>query len=120
MTKDEIVRYALSGYIPDVQMTCPERALFFTLKEIYSNYRRGLLSKEKGEALKLEALRQFNLDKGVYDSAMKILRQNAEMWKAIELTGSAYRTDRTLEKADQFVEAVFNCGMLQKEGGALC
>ena len=89
-------------------MTCPERALFLSLKDIYFRFRQGMITKEQGEAQKNKAMRQFDLDTGAFTSAMKILRDNAELWKRIELAGNAYRLERTLENADAFIEAVYN------------
>ena len=99
-------------------MTCPERALFYTLKEIYSNYRQGAISKAKGEDLKNKAMRQFEIDNSAVMSAMKILRKDAELWKSIELAGNHYRLDRTLENADAFIEAVYSVKMKFTEGDA--
>ena len=116
MTKDEIIKYAATGQMPDQEMTCPERALFYTLKEIYTRFRNGLITKEQGEVQKNHALRQFELDNSAVSSAMKILRHNSELWKAIEQAGNHYALDRTLENADAFVEAVYNVKLKQKEG----
>lgn len=95
-------------------MTCPERALFYALKEIYSDYRQGAISKSKGEDLKNKAMRQFEIDNGAFMSAMKILRENALLWKSIEKTSSQYRLERTLENADAFLEAVYNVPIKSK------
>lgn len=113
MKKEDIIEYAARCIVPDQEMTCPERALFYTLKDIYEDFRKGVLSKERGETLKNRALRQFDLDKGAFDSAFRILRDNAELWKSIELEGNHYRLERTLENADAFVEAVYKVRMKQ-------
>ena len=113
MQKDKIVEYAARGIVPDQEMTCPERALFYTLKDVYNDFRKGVLSKDRGETLKNRALRQFDLDQGAFDSALRILRDNAELWKRIETEGNHYRLDRTLENADMFVEAVYGVRMKQ-------
>lgn len=102
-------------------MTCPERALFLSLKDIYSRFRQGLISKEQGEAQKNKAMRQFDLDKGAFDSAMRILRENAELWKRAELAANTYRLERNLDNADAFIDAVYNVKIKpaeieQKEG----
>lgn len=97
-------------------MTCPERALFYALKEIYSDYRQGAISKSKGVDLKNRAMRQFDLDKGAFDSAMRILRENADLWKRAEMAANTYRLERTLDNADAFIEAVYNVKIKPKEG----
>ena len=102
-------------------MTCPERALFYTLKEIYSDYRQGTISKAKGEDLKNKAMRQFEIDNGAVMSAMRILREHAQFWKSVEMSASRYRLERTLENADAFLEAVYKvpikAEILEKEEG---
>ena len=115
MTKEEIIKYAAGGQMPNREMTCPERALFYALKDIYTRFRQGIITKEQGESQKNLALRQFALDNSAILSAMKILRQNAEMWKEIELAGNHYHMDRTLENADAFIEAVYRT-KLKHEG----
>ena len=106
--------------MPNEPMTCPERALFFALKEIYSEYRQGIVGREEGETLKNRAMRQFDLDNQAVSSAMKILKSHAEFWKSIETAASRYRLERTLENADAFLEAVYKVPIkaeyLEKEG----
>ena len=117
MQKNKIIEYAARGIVPEQEMTCPERALFFTLKDIYESFKKGVLSKDRGETLKNQALRQYDIDKGAFDSALKILRDNASLWKQIEMAANHYRLDRTLENADIFIEAVYGVKLKQKEGG---
>jgi len=102
-------------------MTCPERALYYALRDIYSQYRKGIITKSKGEELKLKAMRQFDLDNQAISSAIKILHKHAEFWKSIEKASSRYRLERTLENADAFLEAVYKVPIkaqdLEREGG---
>lgn len=116
MQKDKIIEMAARGIVPEEEMTCPERALFYTMKDIYEQFRLGKLSKETGESLKNKTLRQFEIDKGAIESAMRILRENSELWKRVEIAANAYRLERTLEHADAFIEAVYNVRIKPKEG----
>ena len=119
MDKDNIIRLAAGGYLPkDIPMTCPERALFYTLKDIYEQYRKGLISKSNGEFMKNKAIKQFEEDSEALKFAMRILRQNAQLWQTIETAGSAYRKNRTLENADVFISTVYGVRMAQKEENA--
>lgn len=106
--------------MPDDAMTCPERALYYALRDIYSDYKRGIITKAKGEELKLKAMRQFEFDNQSISSAIKILKSHAEFWKSIEMASSRYRLERTLENADAFLEAVYKVPIkaeyLEKEG----
>ena len=116
MTKENIIKLAAGGILPrEVEMTCPERALFYTLKDIYDQYRKGIISKSNGESMKNKAMRQFDLDDAALKSALIILRQNAQLWQTIETAGSAYRQNRTLENADVFISTVYGVRMAQKE-----
>jgi len=116
MQKDKIIEMAARGIVPEEEMTCPERALFYTMKDIYEQFRLGKLSKETGESLKNKTLRQFEIDKGAIESAMRILRENSELWKRVEIAANNYRLERTLEHADAFIEAVYNVRIKPKEG----
>ena len=118
MTKEEIIKFAAVGQLPAQEMTCPERALFYSLKDIYSRFKQGLLNKSQGESLKNHAMRQYELDQSALLSSMKVLRQNAELWKAIEMAGNEYRLNRTLDLADTFIETVYGVRIKQKEENA--
>ena len=118
MKKEDIIKFAAIGQLPAEAMTCPERALYYTLKDVYSRLRQGSLDKSQGENLKNHALKQYELDLSALESSLKILRQNAELWKAIETAGNAYRLNRTLDLADIFIETVYGVRIKQKEENA--
>lgn len=106
--------------MPVEAMTCPERALWYALRDIYSSYKRGVITKVKGEELKRKAMRQFNLDNQATSNAIKILKEHANFWKSIEQAASQYRLERNLDNADAFLEAVYKVPIkaeyLEKEG----
>ena len=106
--------------MPVEAMTCPERALWYALRDIYSSYKRGVITKAKGEELKNKAMRQFAIDNQAISSAMKILKEHANFWKSVEQSASRYRLERTLENADAFLEAVYKVPIkaqdLEREG----
>lgn len=114
MTKDEISRYAFMNDMPDKPMTCPERCLWYALRDVYRKFSNGDITKEKGDAEKARALRQFDQDSNSMRLAERIIKRDAAMWMEIELAGSMYRLDRTLENADAFVAAVY--GVKAKNG----
>ena len=115
MTKDEISKYAYMGEMPDEEMSCPERCLWYALRDVYRRFQSGDIKKDQSIQEKSKAIRQFELDSGELDSARKILSRNAAMWAEIELASSMYTMDRTLENADAFVSAVYGVKM-KKEG----
>lgn len=107
MNADEISRYAASGKMPDDLVSVEDRCLFYELKDIYSQYNSGKISKKIGEERKIAAVRQY--DKDCFDamSRRKLSAHYSSLWKEIESAGSLYMTDPTIEHADAFVEAVY-------------
>ena len=105
MTKEEIISCAKAGNMPTGKIDYPELLLFYMLRDIYAGYRRGIISAEKGEVLKNDAVKQFELNMQQLQFAREVLRSNAKMWQRTEEARSNYRLDRTLENADALVEA---------------
>lgn len=107
MTKEEINKLAfVGGSIPD-GLNCAERCLYLTLKELYRQFKAGDISKDSGEKQKNEAMRRYAQDVEALAFADKIIRNHANMWKAIEYTASVYRREKTIAAADAFIEAVY-------------
>lgn len=88
-------------------MTCPERCLWYALRDVYRRFQNGEITQDKGDAEKRRAVRQYELDAGVLHSANRIIERNANMWTEIELAAMAYGRDRTVENADAFFRAVY-------------
>ena len=118
MTKEDISKYAYLNEMPDKEMTCPERCLWYALRDVYRRFQSGDIKKEQSIQEKNRALKQFELDSGVLNSAKKIVAHNASMWAEIELAGSLYSMDRTLENADAFLNAVYGVRM-KREGSTM-
>ena len=118
MTIDAINKFAFVGEMPEAVMTCPERCLYYSLRDTYRLFKAGKITKEQGEAAKNKCVRQYKLDSGELDAARKVVKANSEMWKRIEYANMAYNKDRTLENADAFIEAVYNIELkpIQKDG----
>ena len=115
MTKEEISKYAFMNEMPETEMSCPERCLWYALRDVYSRFQSGDIKKEQSIQEKNKAVKQFEQDNGVLSSAKKIIAHNASMWAEIELANSMYAMDRTLENADAFVSAVYGV-KLKREG----
>ena len=105
MTKEEIILCAKTGLLKEGNYAYPELLLYYMLRDIYAGYRKGIISAEKGEALKNEAMKQFEMNTQELMSVRRILKQNSEMWQTTEQARSNYRLNRTLENADALVEA---------------
>lgn len=106
MSEEEISRYASDGRVPE-GITYIERCLYYELREIYAAHRDGKITRAQGEQRKREAIGRFRKEGDKIKWASKYLQLNAEMWKEIELAGSKYRNDPSIENADEFVEAVY-------------
>lgn len=116
ITELEIInKYAYADQMPADQMTCPERCLWYALRDVYRRFRSGDITREQGEMEKHRAIRQYELDVGELDSAKKIIMHNADMWSEIELAASMYSMDRTLQNADAFVSAVYGVKSKRRE-----
>lgn len=107
MTKDDISKLAFVNDLPSVEMTCPERCLWYALRDVYRRFAAGDLTKAQGDEEKRQAVKQFTSDSKKLELADKIIKRNAEMWAEIELAASMFAIDRTLENADAFIRAVY-------------
>ena len=107
MTGEEISKYAASGKLPEIEMNCAERALYWELKDSYGRYRAGEITRSEGENQKKEALKRFKADNDVLMYAKKIVGYHSRMWKEIECAADEYRKNPSIESADQFVRAVY-------------
>ena len=81
--------------------------MWYAFRELYRNFREGKLKESDGVKAKAAILSRYNTQHAEYETMQNIVRHQAEMWKQIELAGNRYGTDRTLENADAFVEAVY-------------
>lgn len=110
MTVEEISKLASRDTTPSDEMPCPERCLFYELRDIYKLHREGQIARTDAEKRKQKALRRFEQERNEFTKGKEILRLHAEMWRKIEATANAYRKEPTIEHADAFLEAVYGCG----------
>ena len=115
MTKEDINKLAFIESMPDIDMTCPERCLWYALRDVYRQYRSGEITVAQGDAAKHKAIRQYEIDAGILAEAHRIIRHHAAMWMEIELAASAYSMNRTLQNADAFISAVYGVQMKSVE-----
>lgn len=114
MTVDEISQYASKGFLPNDDVSAPDRCLFYNLLHIYNKYKSGELSKIQGEEQKQKALRRHEKDLLEYKGVRDVYVRQSKLWKEIERSGSEYRLNPSIENADKFLAAVYGCG--RKEG----
>lgn len=109
MTVDDIVREAAYGNKPSDGMSCPDRALFYELRDIYRDFRSGRITRDEGERRKKDALYRHTKDTQELDRAKVIVQNHADMWRRIEWAAKVFHDLPNLESAKAFVEAVYNC-----------
>ena len=86
----------------------PEIVLWYAFRELYRDYRDGKTRKAEAEKVKTEIIKRYQVQKTEYDTMKNIVRHQADMWNRIEIAGSRYGTERTIENADAFFEAVYD------------
>ena len=100
--------------LPNADCPMPERVLWWALRDMYSRFRAGQISKEQGETEKQAALQTYQRDKARYDMYVSLTQHQAEMWRDIENKAEAYaKCANRSEEADAFFEAVY--GVRPKE-----
>ena len=93
---------------PAEDWKAPEIVLWYAFRELYQNFRDGKTRKAEAEKVKAEIIKRYQVQKTEYDTMKNIVRRQAEMWNRIEIAGSRYGTERTIENADAFFEAVYD------------
>lgn len=103
---------------PAESWKAPEIVLWYAFRELYQNFRDGKTRKAEAEKVKAEIIKRYHVQKTEYETMQNIVRRQAEMWKKIEIAGSRYGTERTIENADAFFEAVYDVKLKEiKTGG---
>ena len=110
MTTEEIIQHAAKDQFPQEMMNCAERCLFYTLREIYRDFRSRTIGIEEGEKRKKAALHQFKNDAEDLSRGKALMLEHGIFWQRIETAGSRYRNNPTIETADAFIEAVYGVG----------
>ena len=93
---------------PAESWKAPEIVLWYAFRELYRDYREGKIKEDKAKSIKSEIVKRYHVQKTEYETMQNIVRRQAEMWNRIEIAGSRYGTERTIENADAFFEAVYD------------
>lgn len=93
---------------PAESWKAPEIVLWYAFRELYRDYRAGKTTEDKAKNIKSEIVKRYHVQKTEYETMQNIVRRQAEMWNRIEIAGSRYGTERTIENADAFFEAVYD------------
>ena len=93
---------------PAESWKAPEIVLWYAFRELYRDYREGKIKEDKAKIIKSEIVKRYHVQKTEYETMQNIVRRQADMWNRIEIAGSRYGTERTIENADAFFEAVYD------------
>ena len=93
MTVEEIAT-AASDYscVPDDSIDIADRVLWWTLRGVYEDYRRGVLRLGAAQEMKNNALAQYRLDAGQMSMLRGLTKAQAERWKEVEVAARNYAT----------------------------
>lgn len=103
MSPEQIEDLAFRGEAMPEGLDIARQMLFQSFRRLYQYARLVHMPPEQGRMEKLALLR-------TYDAAaaqVRRMEKTSAMWKDIEAAANRYGTERTLENADAFVEAVY-------------
>ena len=117
MTIDEVA-VAANQYqnIPDGSVNLADRVAWWSLRSIYEDNRRGVISKEAGVEMKRNIISQHIKDTNELAMLTKVEKYQAEQWRRIEQAAETYAksaTGRTPE-GDALFTALY--GPVLKDG----
>ena len=88
-------------------MTYISWLLWYMLRDIYTEFAAGTLTKEQGAERKRQAMDIYNRECEYMCRTMMLCDRIQKLWKDLEATSSAYRKDRTLDNADEVMRVVY-------------
>lgn len=91
-----------------------EQSAFQALRHLYAMYHRKAISREAAAREKKQIRFQYDRAKADFESNRKNMLANAKIWKEIEGAANRFGTERTMENAEAFVQAVYGCGIKKK------
>ena len=115
MTLQDLKLAAYNGITPPEPLSCPERAFFLQAKEIYAQYHdKRITQAESAEAMR-QAIQDYKRDVTERQNGIDALYRIADLYKQIELPATVHRKERTLESADELLEAIYGATMRKEE-----
>lgn len=110
MSPEQIEDLAFRGEsLPD-GLDMAEQILFLALRWLYQYARLIHMDRERGRREKQAILKEFETRK----RQIYWMEKTNRMWTAIELTGSAFGRERTVEAAEDFFRAVYGAGLKER------
>lgn len=90
------------------QWTIADRLLWYEYRELYQQFRGGLIDQKQAEAEKNRIMQRYDTALAVQEMSDRVFQAQSDLWKRIEPTADRYRLNRTVENADAFIEAVYS------------
>lgn len=114
MTVDQIAKLAAQNIVPTEPLSLSETLLWYRLRDLYSKFSQGSISKGNAAAEKQKIVKQYNRDSEAQGFYETYVAKSAKMWRSIEAAATEYRQNKTIENADKFVEAVYGVKMKEE------
>ena len=114
MTIEEISRLAAQNNIPAQDLSVEDWLLWYRLRDLYKTFSAGSIAKEKAAEEKQRIVKQYNQDRQNAQSVTRFMEYHERLWRSIEQAATVYRSDKTIENADKFVETVYGVGMKEE------
>lgn len=112
MNPEAIEDLAYQGQEMPQGLNAAQQMLFQSFRRLYAYAKLIHMPQEQGKREKLALLREYEKR----SAQVAHMEKTWAMWKQIEAAANRYGTERTLENADAFVEAVYGVG--RKKGEA--
>ena len=111
MDKEKIAVMAAKDSLPSEKLSLAESLLWYRLRDLYSKFSQGSISKENAATEKQKIVKQYNRDNETQGFYETYVAKSAQMWRRIEGAATEYRQNKTIQNADKFVEAVYGVKM---------
>lgn len=107
MSLEQIEDLAFRGAAMPEGLDMAQQMLFQSFRRLYQYAKLVQMPPEQGKMEKLTILREY--DKRA--AQVRWMEKTSAMWKDIEAAANRYGTERTLENADAFFQAVYGAGL---------
>ena len=107
MTIEEISRLAINSDGIDQTEPCEVRCLYYTLQDIYRQFRSGRITQAVGSDLKNKAIRQFQIDQGKRQLQDQIIDKHGKLYRAIESAANQCRKNPCKDTAVRLLDALY-------------
>ena len=112
----EFERSAMRGDPIPPGLSAADRTAYISLREVYAQYHRKVISREVGAADKRIIVRARDEESRLMAFGDKCRDHAVKLWSAVGGAAAEYRRNRTLENADRLLEAIYGVGIPGGEG----